>query len=369
MASNIAKRTPVVRLPPKSNYELVLARGSQLAVTFIALIVFIVALDAGEFILAPISLAVVIGLMFGPVATRAERRGMPPAFSALLVLALFLVVVGGLVFALAAPISLWINRVPQIWSQLQAQLAQWKEPLEMLRGARDELREFTGGSGMPVTVADGSTVENMAAFAPALAGQILLFLTSLYFFVATRHQTRAAVLTVCLNRRLRWRVAHIFRDVERMVSSYLLSITLIYVGEGVAVGAGLYLIGVPSPALWATMVTLLNYVPFVGPALMTLVLFAVGLAVFDSLGGSLVPPLIFLSINAIEAQFVTPMVIGRTMTLNPFIVLLALAFWIWLWGALGGFIAIPALLIVIAIARHIIPGMSWLMEDGRSKPD
>jgi predicted PurR-regulated permease PerM len=365
MASNTAKKAPVVRLPPKSNYELVLARGSQLAVIFIALIVFIVALDAGEFILAPISLAVVIGLMFGPVATRAERQGLPPALSALLVVVLFLVVVGGLVFALAAPISLWIGRVPQIWAQLQAQLAQWKEPLEMLRGARDELREFTGGSGMPVTVDDGSAVENMAAFAPTLVGQVLLFLTSLYFFVATRHQTRAAVLKVCLNRRLRWRVAHIFRDVERMVSSYLLSITLIYVGEGIVVGAGLYLIGLPSAALWGTMAAFLNYIPFVGPAVMTIVLFAVGLAAFDTLGGSLVPPLIFLAVNAIEAQFVTPLVIGRTMTLNPFIVLLALAFWIWLWGALGGFIAIPALLIAIAIARHIIPGMSWLMDDGR----
>ena len=70
------------------------------------------------------------------------------------------------------------------------------------------------------------------------------------------------------------------------------------------------------------------------------------------------PPLAFLGVNFLEAQFVTPMVVGRTMTLNPFLVLLALAFWLWLWGPIGGFIAIPALLITIAIARNILPGMS-----------
>ena len=83
----------------------------------------------------------------------------------------------------------------------------------------------------------------------------------------------------------------------------------------------------------------------------------VGLAQFDTLGGSLLPVALFLGINMIEAQFVTPAVIGHTQTLNPFVVLLAVIFGIWLWGAAGGFIAIPVLLIASVVVRHIVPGM------------
>ena len=102
--------------------------------------------------------------------------------------------------------------------------------------------------------------ESFATLAPALLGQMLLFFASLYFFVATRHDTRAAILTLCFGRRLRWRVAHIFRDVEAMVSRYLLSITLINVAEGAALAAGLWLLGVPSALLWGVLAAISAFI-------------------------------------------------------------------------------------------------------------
>ena len=89
---------------------------------------------------------------------------------------------------------------------------------------------------------------------------------------------------------------------------------------------------------------------------MAAILFAVGLVTFDTISGSLMPPLVYLAVNLMEAQFITPMIIGRMMTLNPFIVLIALTFWIWIWGPIGGFVAIPALLAGYAMARNLIPG-------------
>ena len=117
------------------------------------------------------------------------------------------------------------------------QLSELKAPLEALRSVRDQLRELTGGEGLPVSVDEGVGVESVAALAPAFVAQILIFFACLYFFVATRNQTRSAILKLCLDRRLRWRVAHIFRDVEQMVSRYLLSITVINIAEGAAVGS------------------------------------------------------------------------------------------------------------------------------------
>jgi predicted PurR-regulated permease PerM len=359
------KKPPVVRLPPKSTIEIVLAHGAQAAMILVGLVALVFALQAGKYILAPVFLAVVVGLMFGPIASAMEKRGVPPSLSAGIVVLVFLAIVSGLVLALAAPLSTWAARLPQIWNELQLHASHLREPLEAVRGLRDEIRSVTGEAGMTVSVEDGSPVESMAMLAPAIIAQVLIFFASLYFFVATRHETRVAVLRLCLTRRLRWRVAHIFRDVETLVSRYLLSITIINVGLGIAVALALYLVGVPSAALWGALAGLLNFVIYIGPAVMALILFGVGLATFDTLAGSLMPPLVYLAVNAIEAQFVTPLAIGRAMMLNPFVVFLALAFWIWLWGPLGGFVAIPALLIIYATINNIVPGSDWALDEPR----
>ena len=355
-------KPPVVRLPPKSNFELILSRGSQIALIGLGLLGLAFALHAGKFVLAPVALAIIIGLMLGPIAARLEHRGLHSYLSAAVVVLLFMLLVGTLALILVAPLGYWAGRLPYIWSQLQEQLVQLQRPLELLKGIREEIREITGGEGLTVSVEDGSPVVSVATMAPAIGAQVLIFLASLFFFVATREATRIAVLRLCVNRKLRWRVAHIFRDVEGLVSRYLLSITAINLGLAVAVTLALWLVGVPQPALWGALAGLFNFVIYVGPAIMAVLLFGVGLATFDGFTGALMPPLVYLSLNLMEAQFVTPTVIGRAMTLNPFVVFLALAFWLWIWGPIGGFIAIPALLIAFAVARNILPGLDWTSD-------
>ncbi len=365
MPSRIVKKPPIVRLPPKSNIELLLQRGSQFAMILVGFVGAVFALGAAKYILAPGSLGIVLGLMLGPIASRIERFGLRPGISALAVIVLLVCIIGLCIMALAAPLSFWLARMPQLWADLQAQLVELKGPIEAIKNIRQQVREVVGSEGVTVSVDDGASVESMVVLAPAVIAQILIFFACLYFFIATRHQTRLAILKLCFNRRLRWRVAHIFRDAEAMVSRYLVSITLINISEGIAVAVGLYLVGIPSAVLWGVLAALLNFIVFIGPAIMVAILFMVGLAEFDTLGGSLLPVIVYLAINLLEAQFVTPIVVGRTMTLNPFIVVLALIFWIWIWGPLGGFVAIPALLLVYAILRNIIPGIEWSIEDDR----
>ncbi|APH74039.1 AI-2E family transporter [Aquibium oceanicum] len=363
MQSRLPEKPSTRRLPPKSNIELLISKSAEVAAIAVGVVAVVFALDAAEFVLAPVVTAIVVGLMLGPVATSLERHGVPATVSAGAVVILFLVILAIAAAALAAPLSTWMSRGPQIWQELQIHLSQLREPLATLQDLRDQLRSTVGGEGVTVSVEEESAMESVATLAPAIVGQVLLFLASLYFFVATRYQTRHSILQVCVSRKLRWRVAHIFRDVERSVSRYLLSISIINVGLGVAVAIAMLAIGMPSPALWGALAGLLNFVVYLGPAVMAVILFAVGLTQFDTLGGSLVPPLVYLALNLIEAQFVTPHVIGRAMTMNPFVVILSIAFWIWIWGPLGGFIAIPVLLVLYSIAANIIPGIAWIPEE------
>ncbi|WP_309085110.1 AI-2E family transporter [Chelativorans sp.] len=361
-------RLPAESLPPKSGYDTALTRGAQVAVISLGVVAFFAALYVGRFLLAPVSLAIVVGLMLSPLAQRLENRGIAPAVSAIVAVLVFILLVGVLSAAVAAPLTSWAGRVPQIWNELQFQLSSLSEPLDTIKGIREQIREATGGdANVTVSVDEGSPVESVAVLAPALLAQVLVFFASLYFFIATRNDTRMMVLRLCSGRRLRWRVAHIFRDVEELVSHYLLAITIINIGLGIAVGVALWLAGVPSAPLWGALAGLLNFVVYIGPAVMAVVLLGIGLASFDTFWGSLMPMLLYLVINGIEAQFVTPMVIGRRMTLNPFLVFLAVTFWLWIWGPIGGFVAIPALLVLFAIARNILPGFEWALSDERRR--
>ena len=342
-------------------------RSAQAAVLAMGVVTLLFALHAGRFLLAPVFLAVVVGLMLGPVALQMEKRGIPPSLSAVASVLALILLVGILAIAVAAPLTSWAGRVPQIWSKLQLQLANLSEPLETIRSVRDQIRSVTGESNVTVSVEDGSAVESMAILAPTLLAQILIFFASLYFFIATRHNTRLTVLRYCSGRRLRWRIAHVFRDVEELVSNYLLAITIINIGLGLAVGIALWLAGVPSAPLWGVMAGLLNFIVYIGPAIMATVLLGVGLASFEGFWGTLTPVMIYLVINGIEAQFVTPLIIGRNMTLNPFLVFLAITFWLWIWGPIGGFVAVPVLLILFAIARNILPGFEWALTAERRR--
>jgi len=347
--------------------DVVLARGAQVAVITLAIVALFAGLHAMRFLAAPVSLAIVVGLMLSPVAERLDERKMPPGLSAALAVVIFIVLVGFLVAAVAAPLTSWAGRVPEIWRELQLQLSSFSQPLATVQSIREELRSVTGGSNVTVSVDEGSPVESVVVLAPALVAQILIFLASLYFFIATRNETRLTVLRLCSGRLLRWRVAHIFRDVEELVSHYLLAITIINIGLGFAVGIALWLVGVPSAPLWGAMAGLLNFVVYIGPISMAVILLGVGFASFDTFWASTLPMLIFLLIHGTEAQFVTPSVIGRRMTLNPFLVFLAIAFWLWLWGPIGGFVAIPALLVFFAIVRNIVPGFEWALSEERRR--
>lgn len=195
----------------------------------------------------------------------------------------------------------------------------------------------------------------VAMLAPAILAQVLIFLASLYFFVATRDHIRISVLSLCVSRRMRWRTAHVFRDVETKVSRFLLSITFINGCVGCAVALAMWAIGVPSPLLWGAMAAVLNYIPYVGQGVMMLVLLAVGLGTETDLQNMLLPVGCYLAINFVEGQIVTPHFIGRTMTLNPFLIFLSITFWLWAWGPVGGLVAVPTLLIATSVLAHMLP--------------
>ncbi len=339
-----------------TQFERILGNSAQLAMVAVGALAVLIALNLGQLILAPIFLAVVVGLMFGPVADLLDKRGVPDGVSAAIVVLLFLALIAVSAILFAGPVSDWARRIPIIWNALRAELANWKEPLESIGALQAQVKEIFGtDAAMTVKVEDGGTVQDLAFSLPALLAQVLIFLASLYFFMATRDQIRIFVLSLCVSRRMRWRTAHIFRDVEEKVSRFLLTVSVINIGMGVAVAILMALIGMPTPIVLGALAALLNFVPFVGQAVMVVTLFAVGLGTLNGLEGALLPVGAYLVLNAVEGNFVTPHLLGRTMTINPFLIFFAITYWLWAWGPVGGFIAVPSVLVLSSVLTHILP--------------
>ena len=355
MARAISKRVAPKDMS-ESQFERVTGNAARVAIVFIGFLGLLFALHVGQVFLAPVTLAIVIGLMFGPVADRVERFGVPPALSAGVVVLMLVGVIAAGVTLFAVPLSEWVARAPMIWNKLQLQLQDLQGPLQAISAFQAQLSSVLGSdSAMAVTVEDGGQVLGMAMMAPAIMAQVLIFLASLYFFVATRDHIRISVLSLCVSRRMRWRTAHVFRDVEQKVSRFLLSITFINACVGCAVSLAMWAIGMPSPILWGAMAAVLNYIPYVGQGVMILVLLAVGLGTQTGLENILLPVGCYVAINFVEGQIVTPHFIGRTMTLNPFIIFLSITFWLWAWGPVGGLVAVPTLLIATSVLAHMLP--------------
>ncbi|POF28429.1 AI-2E family transporter [Roseibium marinum] len=331
---------PALRADPAVRISLLILCGLALTA----------ALDFGQVILAPICLSLVVGTLFGPAADRLSRIGVPSWMSALAMVLLFVALILSTGAAFVVPLSDWMDKLPLIWAQLQSQLTSWQGFFASVASLQNELQNAMGQSGnMQVSVDDTSAVESVFYFAPTFVAQVILFLASLYFFILTRPHFRESLLRMCDDHHQRRNVATVIQAIETRLSTYLVYITFINVGLGAAVALAMWALGVPSPLLWGMLAGLLNYIVYIGPAAMVAVLTGVGLATGNTLLAILTPPAAYLVLNLMEAQFVTPMVLGRTMTLNPFVVFLTIAFWIWLWGPAGGFVAVPLLLVAYSI--------------------
>ncbi len=144
-------------------------------------------------------------------------------------------------------------------------------------------------------------------------------------------------------------------EIEKTISRYLLTVTMINAGEGIVLVVGLHLVGMPDPVLWGIMAALLIYIPYLGPLVGITLVTIVALGTIDDMQKAVLAPIIYLSIELLQSQLVTPMVLGARFSMNPVVIFVWLIFWGWLWGIVGALIAVPMLTIFKIFCDHIEP--------------
>lgn len=157
------------------------------------------------------------------------------------------------------------------------------------------------------------------------------------------------------------RSLRIVHDIESVVSRYLLTITVINIGFGCAIGTAMALLGLANPLLWAAAATVLNFIPYLGALIGIGAALAIGLITFPTLALAALPPIAYLVIHLAESTFITPLVVGRRLELNAVAILIALAFCGWMWGVVGAVIGVP-LLVVVKVFADNFPSLATFGE-------
>jgi predicted PurR-regulated permease PerM len=325
-----------------------LSRGASIG-TF--LLLFGAFLYVGRSILLPIVAAAIIGLALAPLVKAARGRGVSPWFTALVIAAVVLGGCGLAVTAMAGPVSAWVAQAPDIWSTVSAKFAVLEAPLASAR----QLQAALFGASGPGTNAAPNMVLPVVAFVTPAAGELLLFFATLIFILAGQAELRTRVVLLFTTQETRLRFLRILNDIEKNLAGYLVLVTIINAVLGAIVSVGALLLGLPNPAILGLCAALLNYVPYVGPAVMVLILFGVGLVTFPSLGQAFLAPAGFVAMTTIEGHFITPTIVARRITLSPLLILLALAFWSWMWGPVGAFLAAPLSIVGLVVFNHLFP--------------
>jgi predicted PurR-regulated permease PerM len=342
---------------PVDSVDSIWSSAAQLAIIGIFILLLGAALYFGRPLLLPVLAAIVIGTTLGPIVKHAARFGVPPWVTALVLTLGLGAVVTLLVTLIAAPIAEWIGRAPEISASIKQKLYVLERPLAAWHELQNVIMPGAGSGGSaPAEAPPITTVAPVVLgfVTPALT-QLVLFVVTLVMFLAVQGEFRPYVVSLFANRDAKLRVLRIANDVEHNLASYVAVLTMINVVLGIIVAAGAWAFGFPNPWILGILAAVLNYIPYIGPAFMALILLGVGLVTFPTLSYALLPPAAFVALATVEGHLITPTILGHRLTLNPLAIFLALAFWTWLWGPMGAFLAVPLSIVALVIINHLFP--------------
>jgi predicted PurR-regulated permease PerM len=206
-----------------------------------------------------------------------------------------------------------------------------------------------------VELKKASLLDTLFSGTSKLVFSLLVVIVLLYFLLASGDLFLAKLVHVLPTLADKKKAVQIAREIEGNISQYLLAITLINAGIGVLGGLLFWAFGMPNPALWGAIAGLLNFIPTVGSLSVAVILTLVATTTFPSLTHALLAPAAFLTLTILVGTFVSPLIMGRRLTLNPVVIFLGLSFWGWLWGIPGALLAVPMLAMFKIFCDHIEP--------------
>lgn len=336
-------------------------RGSACALRIITALALIYTIYFCSSLILPILLAGLVALFASTAVRILGKAKLPKSLAAALVLLALVMLVGFAVSLLYEPAVAWIQRLPLLGTKLAEQMDGMANSFTALRDSvmpgesnKQPLSDVIGPGLMPI-------LSVLAEFTVMTLLQLAAVIMLTYFFLVFGDTLLRNMVRALPSLNEKKNLLSMFHTIRDDISRYVLVVSGINILLGITTALVFYLLDVPDPLLWGALATILNYAPYVGPFILTILLTGVGFIEYQQLSQVLLLPGAFLLLNVIESQLVTPLVLGRRFNMNPLMVVIWMFIWGWIWGAVGVLIAIPLLVSLKIIAGHLNIAPNWLI--------
>lgn len=311
-------------------------------------------LSIGSVVFLPIAAALVLTVILSPLADSLARLGLPNTLASVIAL---LILLGGVVFALALvfqPALTLVERIPTLIDTVGKRFTELREQFEWIARINDRIAALSSSAGTrEVVLAEPSLLTTIAFATPSVIVEFILTLLMTFFMIEARVRLRQKLLFGRASFGTSIKAARALREVQDRVASYILTVAMINAGVGIVAALGAWALGLPAPIMWGGLAMIMNFVPYIGPLLMVGLTALFGIGTSETLWLGLVPAAAYLALHTVEANVVTPAILGKRFTMNPVMILIALSYFTWIWGVLGALLSVPILLILTALFDHL----------------
>lgn len=311
-------------------------------------------LSIGSVVFLPLVSAIVLTILLSPLADRLAKLGLPNVLASIGALAVFLAILIAALALILQPAVALFDQIPEIAAQVGQRFADLRDQFAWIAMVNEELARMMGNAdGRTVVLETPSMLEEIAFATPSVLIELLIMFLMAFFMIEGRVRLRRQLLYDRASFGSSVKAARVMREVQDRVGAYIITVSLINAGVGCIVAAGAWALGVDAPIMWGGLAAILNFIPYVGPIAMTglLALFGLGTAETAILG--LIPAAAYVALHTVEANVITPSILGARFTTSPVMILIALSYFTWIWGVPGALLSVPILLTLSALFDHI----------------
>jgi predicted PurR-regulated permease PerM len=316
----------------------------------------------GRILLIPIALAVLLTFLLSPLVALVRRTGLGQVPAVIVVVSLSVLLAGGLGWALVSQITVLANDLPRYRATIARKIADVQrmghrgaigkvEDTAKDVMAQIERTETPQAKPLPVVVSSPHPVWQIPRVIEALGGALFV-LVLLVFMLIQQRELRARVIRLFGPERLAETTRH-FDEAGERISRYLLTQVALNLVFGVTTALGLFLLDMPFALVWGFFAAFLRFIPYVGAWVAAAVPITMSLAFFDGWTKPLLIAALFLVTETVIAFVLEPLFSARSAGVSSIALLIAAAFWTWLWGPVGLALAIPLTVWLVVFSRTV----------------
>jgi predicted PurR-regulated permease PerM len=338
--------------------------GVVLSIYLIAFMATTAVLMLGKSYFLPVVLAFFLYFLASPLSRKFQKLGLTTWISSFLTVILVMSSLCVTTYHSVFPFYHIFQSSSSSLKSIERKIIELKRPMKVLTEAQNQIEKMTEivkDKSMHVTVNNSSFEETLFNQAQQIVFNFATITVLFFFFLLYGDEFLIKLgRNFPLSSKLEGR-SPILANVKKSTFFYLITVSIINTVLGFCIGTVLFLLGFPDPFLWGLIAGLLNFIPYIGCLLGAFMVFLISLTTFDTTFLILLPPLSYFVLNSIEGQFITPLILGKALLLNPLVILFSVLYWGAIWGIAGLFVAVPMLIILKIICDHT-PSLHTIAE-------